>query len=197
LLERFADRTDRPLDLVFVGGYSRHHRRRAQLLETVAALQDRYRVRFYLDRSRVTKLAESAPGRLFPLGRYRRPPAIRSISSAGLFGLDLYDALSRAKIVLNGAIDMAGDDRGNLRCFEVMSCGALMVSDSGVYPRGMENGGTMLTYDDPVQARSIIEAALGDTDRRLAIAQRGAQLMRAEYSKSNQWQAFLRIVETL
>jgi hypothetical protein len=197
LLERFAANSERPVDILFVGGYSRHHRRRAQLLETIAGLRGRFKVQFHLDRSRLTRLAESLPGRLLPLSRERRPAAIRAVSRPGLFGMDLYDALSRAKIVLNGAIDMAGNDRGNLRCFEAMGCGALMVSDQGVYPDGMEDGRTLLTYADPEQALNVIEAALGDPVRRLEIAGRGAQLMRTEYGKGNQWQAFQRIVEAL
>ena len=48
--------------------------------------------------------------------------------------------------MLNGAIDMAGPDRGNMRCFEAMGCGALLVSDVGNYPVGMEAGVTMETY---------------------------------------------------
>src|SRR5258708_36033204 len=40
--------------------------------------------------------------------------------------------------IFNGAIDMAEEDRGNLRCFEAMGCGALMISDRGRYPKGME-----------------------------------------------------------
>jgi spore maturation protein CgeB len=92
---------------------------------------------------------------------------------------------------------MAGADRGNLRCFEALGCGALMVSDSGVYPHGMEDGKTLLTYDHPSLALGIIEAALADPDRRLEIARRGTQLLRTDYSKSNQWQAFERIVEAL
>ncbi len=31
--------------------------------------------------------------------------------------------LSNAKIVLNGAIDISGEDRGNMRCFEALGSG--------------------------------------------------------------------------
>jgi hypothetical protein len=39
---RFAARQERPVDVVFVGGYSRHHRRRAEVLEAVAKLANEY-----------------------------------------------------------------------------------------------------------------------------------------------------------
>ena len=48
--------------------------------------------------------------------------------------------------MLNGAIDMADRDRGNMRCFEAMGCGALLVSDDGNYPQGMSPGETMRAY---------------------------------------------------
>ena len=37
-----------------------------------------------------------------------------------MFGRALYELIGSSKIVLNGAIDMAGTDRGNMRCFETM-----------------------------------------------------------------------------
>jgi glycosyltransferase involved in cell wall biosynthesis len=193
-LDSFAANTDRPIDVIFVGGYSRHHRRRSQLLEAVARLQDRYRVIFHLDLSRLTRLAESVVGPLLPLGKHRLPGTIRRTLRAGLFGRELYGALSRAKIVLNGAIDMAGDDRGNLRCFEAMGCGALMVSDHGRYPEGMIDGANMLTYQGPEQAVAVIEAVLAAPARLVKLASNGFELMRSKYSKEAQWDQFKNLV---
>jgi hypothetical protein len=195
--DSFAANRDRATDIVFVGGYTRHHRRRSELLEAVAALKGRFKVEFHLDRSRMTRLAESIPGRLLPLAKQRRPKAIRNISRPPIFGLELYSAMSRAKIVLNGAIDMAGQDRGNLRCFESMGCGALMVSDNGTYPPGMVDGVNMLTYESPQHAASIIEKVLQTPDRLTELANGGFDLMRSRYSKMNQWQQFKQLTEAL
>ena len=95
---------------------------------------------YCLDASRLTRLAESPLGRLLPLRKHRRPDAIAKIAKAPVFGRELYELIGTSKIVLNGAIDMAGQDRGNMRCFEAMGCGALLVSDDGHYPRGNETG---------------------------------------------------------
>ena len=188
----FAARTDRPVDILFVGGYSRHHRRRAVILEAVARLSQRWRVRFCLDRSRLTKLAESPLGLLPPLSRHRRPAAIRRVASEGVFGLDLYDQLSQAKIALNAAVDMAGDERGNMRCFESMGCGSLLLSDAGRYPRGMQPGRTLLTFSDADDAVRQAEALLQDEPAaREGIARAGFQAISTEYSRDRQWQAFL------
>jgi hypothetical protein len=106
-----------PVDVLFVGGYSRHYRQRAAVLEAMTELEGQYNIAFHLDRSRLCALAELPLGYLLPLGEHRRPGAIRAITKNPVFGLDYCEALSAAKIVLNGAIDMAGADRGNMRCF--------------------------------------------------------------------------------
>lgn len=195
VMDRFAAREERPVDLLFVGGYTRHHRRRAELLEAVAALSSEFTLRFHLDNSRMTRLAESPLGHLLPIGQHRRPAAIRSIAQNPVFGLDLYEALSSAKIVLNGAIDMAGADRGNMRCFEAMGCGAMMVSDTGNYPQGMVNGDSMVTYQDSADAVRQIRAALQQPALRQQLASRGHELMSTTYSKAAQWKAFVALVE--
>ena len=193
-MDAYAANKDRPIDVLFVGGYGRHHRRRALVLDAAAKLRRRLKVVFHLDRSRLTRLAESPFGRLLPLADHRRPQDIRSVTAEPVFGRDLYAALSRAKIVLNCAIDIAGDDRGNMRCFEAMGCGALMVSDQGLYPEGMVDESTMLTYANPQQASSVVETVLRTPERVIELAANGHRTMRTSYNKAQQWRAFHKIV---
>ncbi len=193
VMDQFARRNDRPVDVLFVGGYTRHHRRRAELLEAVATLAGEFDVRFHLDNSRMTRLAESAIGYLLPIGKHRRPPAIRRTAQAPVFGLDLYQALSSAKIVLNGAIDMAGADRGNMRCFEAMGCGALLLSDEGRYPPGMIPDQTLLTWRDPNDAVHQIRGLLSEHERRQGIADAGHRMVCDRYAKSRQWEHFVQL----
>jgi len=180
---------------MFVGSYSRHHSRRAALLEAVAGLANEFKLKFHLENSRMTRLAESPIGMLPPLRQHRRPASIRSIAKGPVFGVDLYEALGSAKIVLNGAIDMAGKDRGNMRCFEAMGCGAVMISDAGHYPAGMADRETMVTYASPAEAVQHIRALLRDEESRSTIAANAHHLMKTAYSKSAQWAAFLDLVE--
>lgn len=196
-LAPFAARRERPVDVLFVGGYSRHHRRRAEVLESVAKLGVELNIAYHLDRSRLCRLAESPLGRLLPLGEHRRPPAIRAISKDPIFGRDYYEALSAAKIVLNGAIDMSGPDRGNMRCFEALGGGALLLTDEGNYPEGMTEGQTMATYRSPKHAAEQIRALLGDPARRLTVARAGHEMVATRYSKENQWKQFQSLVESI
>lgn len=186
---------EREIDVIFVGGYSRHHVRRAGVLERVADLYPVRRVVFKLDRSRFTRLAESPLGYLVrSLARHRRPPSVRAVSEPPVFGRDLYAALGNAKIVINCAIDMAGEERGNMRCFETLGAGALLVSDNGVYPTGMEPERTLKTYSDVDQASSMIQAALSNWERDADVALAGARMVRCLYSKRRQWERFQTLV---
>ncbi len=196
-LAPYAARSERPVDILFVGGYTRHHLQRAAILEAVASLADRYHVAFHLDRSRLCALAESPLGYLLPLGKHRRPPAIRAIAKGPTFGRDYYEALSAAKIVLNGAIDMAGNDRGNMRCFEALGGGALLVSDEGNYPEGMAESQTIVTYNSAKDAVRQIERHLEDATERLRIAHAGHEMISTCYSRDVQWKRFEALVASI
>jgi hypothetical protein len=149
---------------------------------------------YCLDASRLTKLAESAIGKWLPLQKHRRPGVIAKIAKPPVFGRQLYELIGSSKIVLNGAIDMAGTDRGNMRCFEAMGCGALLVSDAGGYPDGMQSGITMETYDSPERATEIISKCLHDWPESAKIAARGRNCVSDAYGKASQWTHFVDLV---
>lgn len=190
VMDAYAKNTERTIDILFIGGYGRHHIQRSSVLESVARLSSEYTISYCTDRSRMTRLADSPLGLLPVLSRYRRPRNIRDVSEPPVFGLALYQQLSQAKIVLNGAIDMAGQDRGNMRCFESLGCGALLLSDRGKYPMGFDNRDTIMLYnnanDAAVQASSILQ----DWSTHCEIAKNGHAMVKHQYSKSVQWNMF-------
>ena len=196
-MDAYATNTDRPIDVLFIGSYSRHHRRRAIILESVAAQASNFNVVMHLDCSRVTRIAELPIVKMLPFAKnYRRPDVVARIAHPPVYGRDLYKVLSRSKIVLNGAIDMAGDDRGNMRCFEAMGCGTSLLSDSGNYPSGMIDGKTMRTYSNSVDIIACMQEFLRDFTWQ-TISKRGYCMVRKIYSKQLQWEAFKTIVGTL
>jgi hypothetical protein len=195
LMDPFAANRNRPIDVLFVGGYTRHHRKRSELLEAVSALGGEHVVALHLDRSRLTRLAEALPSWVPGLSKHRRPDAIQSVSRQPVFGLDLYLLLSQAKIVLNGAIDMAGADRGNMRCFESMGCGCALLSDAGNYPDGMTPGATLTTYSSTTDAVVQINAMLGNAQATEALAAAGCTMISQRYSKQRQWDRFVELAQ--
>jgi glycosyltransferase involved in cell wall biosynthesis len=197
VMDEYASTEQRLIDVCFVGTFSRHHVTRAHVLEAVAKLSNCYDVRFYLDQSRLTRLAEHPFIKLLPTGRFRVPPDIKNIAKTPVFGRDLYAVLGSSKIVLNGAIDIAGNDRGNMRCFEAMGCGAVMVSDDGVYPEGMTAGFNLFTYRDPAEAVARIRQILNDWPRYQTIGKVANAAIRERYSKERQWDRFLELVGSI
>jgi hypothetical protein len=193
-LDAYAANSDRPVDVAFMGTYSRHHSRRAALIEAVAALGDRYRVALHLDGgSRFQRLADSPLGLIGPLRKHRRPEDVRAASQGPVFGRDLYKTLSSAKIIVNGAIDMAGQDRGNMRCWEAMGAGALLVSDAGIYPFGMESGRTFIAYESVEQAVQRIIGCLFDENEMRRVSNAGNQMIKSKYGKTEQFLRFCEI----
>lgn len=193
-MDQFAAIENRPVDVLFVGGYSRHHKNRAKMLELVASLRSEMKVVFHLDRSRLTRLAETPLGWFGPLAKHRRSADILAVAAGAVFGRALLATIGNAKIVVNGAIDMAGDDRGNMRVWEALGCGAALVTDSGRYPDDMNEPQHFLTYATPDEAVQRVRDLIADPDERSKIAQAGHALIAERYSKTVQWNRFKEIV---
>jgi spore maturation protein CgeB len=134
---------------------------------------------------------------LLPLKKHRRPEAVSKIARPPIFGRDLYDLLGKSKIVLNGAIDMAGNDRGNMRCFEAMGCGALLMSDEGRYPEGMIAEETIVTYKTNDACLERLRGLLAEWNAAQRIASDGRSRISGLYTKERQWASFEMIVANL
>jgi glycosyltransferase involved in cell wall biosynthesis len=193
-LAPYAATTDRPIDIAFVGSFSRHHMQRTKVLRMVADLAPRLKVALHLETSRFTRLAEFPLWRAYVPAQYRRPAQVRRVAKGSLFGRDLYQTLSQSKIVINASIDMAGVERGNIRCFEAMATGALLLSDDGMYPPGMIDNDTICIYRRTEDIPSAVHTLMADPDRLSHIAAAGSQMLQVRYSKAAQWEAFKRIV---
>jgi len=148
---------------------------------------------FALSRSRLNRLAETPLG-LIGLRRHRRPEGVRAIARAPVFGRAYYEILGRTRIVLNGSIDLARNDRGNMRCWEALGARTLLVSDEGRYPAGMVNGETIRTYRSPEHAVELIRENLANAHARQRIVDVGYEMIRTRYSKAAQWDDFQRLV---
>ncbi|MBA4307907.1 MAG: hypothetical protein C0429_14345 [Sphingopyxis sp.] len=194
-MDAYASNTARDIDILFVGSYSQYHKNRAMMLEALAALHTKYKVRMHLDRSRLTKLAETPLGWMGPLRKHRRALNIRTVSSDPVFGRDLLNALGRSKMVINGAIDMSLNDRGNMRVWEAMGCGAALISDEGRYPNHLNPGVEFQTYKSVNDLLERIDLLMDSPDKRSKLSQAGYAAISHHYSKQKQWDAFVRLAQ--
>ena len=183
---------ERSTGIVFVGGYSRHHKKRGQFLNAIAEAYPKD-THFHLDLSRFTRLAETPIGLIGPFSKYRRERAIRNVTQKPVFGRALYKTLGDAKITINAAIDMAAASRGNMRCWEAMGCGSLLFSDAGDYPAHMTEQ-TMVRYDDTADAMVKLAQLINERTDFQNVAKRGNSAVKEHYSKAKQWNAFVDLV---
>ena len=93
-------------------------------------------------------------------------------------------------MVINGKVDVAGLDRGNMRVWETLGCGAMLITDTGRYPRGMEPGLDFATYDGKKSLVSNILEFQNDVRKLKQMAANGHRTIRTTFSKEAQWLAF-------
>jgi hypothetical protein len=192
VMDAYAQSRRDDIDVLFIGGFSRHHINRSAALRAAAAVPG-IRTRFHLEDSRATRLANFLwfmPG----LGSYRHPREVRAVRAGPLYGRDSYAAMAGARVVFNGAVDMAGEDRGNMRCFEATGCGAVLLTDAGRYPEGFVDGETMVTYSSVARIPELIERLVADGAWANSIARAGCAMVRDRNSKERQWAKFQELV---
>lgn len=185
---------DRLVDIGFVGSYSRHHVNRAAVLRIVATSCSAYRLQYHLEASRLTRLAEGPVRFSGLLSQHRRPREVRHVANPPLFGRELYAFLGRCKVVLNGAIDIAGPDRGNMRCWEATGCGAALLTDAGNYPPGFDD---MIAayYETPADAAAQAKLLVdGYAEFGAQRAEAGYDMVRTRYSKQRQMDRFRELI---
>jgi hypothetical protein len=179
ILDMLAPAPTVDIEVSFVGTVSPDHRQRTALLEAVA---ERYELKLFGNPPR-TLPASSALHRCF---------------QGEVWGAEMYQALRRSRITLNSHIDMAGREAGNMRLFEATGVGAFLLTDF------KDNLHTLFEPDRDVAVwRSVddcVEAigrALGDTERRTAIAAAGQARTMAQHTYRHRAAEILGFVEKL
>jgi spore maturation protein CgeB len=84
-----------------------------------------------------------------------------------------------------------------MRCFEAMGCGALLLSDAGKYPEGMNSGETMITYETGGDCLNQIRLHLANWSDGQRIAKKGRSRIGDLYSKERQWVLFESVLASL
>ncbi len=195
-MEPYSANLDRPIDVFFAGSYARAngHEARLAFLDAIANMDGHHTLELRLMRQKWGRLTSSGLGKWIPVPVIL-PKGLASSSQISVFGRDMYAALSRAKIVLNPATDIAGNVRGNMRCWEALGCGACMLGSAGKYPEGFEPGVNFETFTDIENLKYKINRLLADEPRRAAMAKAGAEMLSNIWSKERQWDDFVALVD--
>lgn len=194
----YAANVDRPVDVFFTGSYARTtgHNDRLVMLDAVAQLSDSYRIDLRLMSRNWGRLADRPLIRWIPVP-IRLPQSLRATKRNPVYGREMYANLSRAKILLNPATDIAGDIRGNMRCWEALGCGACMLGSAGRYPDGFDAGANFESFTDAVDLVQKVKNLLADEPRRKAMAKNGAEMLARVWSKERQWHDFQSLLASI
>jgi spore maturation protein CgeB len=141
--------------------------------------------------SRFTKWFRLKNKIVFPL------EVIRENTVNPYYGIDLYNEISKSKIVFNAAVDFSGEYKVNMRNIETLGCAAHMISDDGIYPKGLEKGSDFTIYHSFEDFVEKVKYFLSNPEESRKIALKGYHTVHNNFSKEIQWQKFQKIVENL
>lgn len=148
-------RTASPYEVVFIGGFSTHHRRGNRILEEVARLAP---VDFW--GYGTDNLDQNNP----ILDHYHGPA----------WGFDMFNILHNAKIAINRHVDVAEDYAGNMRLYEATGVGTMLITDHKVNLHELFNiGKEVETYKSAKELVEKIKFYLKNDRAREKIAKAG------------------------
>ncbi len=184
--ESLADVVDdvpKSWDVVFSGQASPEHRRRNDFLVRMAEAgkdkENPFSVGFFI--------ASPDPNLL--------PPDIIENNHGARWGREMYKTLKSGRIVINAEINLARGDAGNMRLFETTGAGSFCLTEHQDNIQDyFEPGVEIETFRDAGELVEKIRYYLAHPEEREAIARRGRDRCRGEYSMTNRTREFERII---
>lgn len=154
----FSDASTRPIDVAFIGSFSRHQPQTLPLLEQVAHLNPGLKI-----------FGPASVEDFIPYG-------LENNYAGEAWGKDMFKVISQSKIIINRHGTIAGDYAVNMRMFETTGMGAVLVTENKSNLNQLFEVGTeVVGYDSPNEAASLIRDLLLDPRRIDEIARRGQQ----------------------
>ncbi len=124
------------------------------------------------------------------------PKIITDNAFPPIYGQQLYETISRSKIVVNAFTNYNGLFKDNMRNYETIGCGSLLIGEDGIYPEHFISNKDFYTYRSSIELFERIEQVLSMKDQGLEMAQKTRNKLKTIYSKENQWINFQKIIET-
>lgn len=183
--------TEKRYGLIFAGSISPDHKLRA---ESLRALGESVPVdifgtvpeEFTQPRSWLGRIRQSLLGK--PKSKITLHPA--------LWGMEMYRVMSESRIVFNRHIDAAGPYANNLRLYEAVGSGSLLLTD---WKQNMDEiftpGRECVTYRDTAECVEQAKYYLQNDAEREAIAQAGRRRLLQEHTYEHRVGELLQIIE--
>lgn len=115
---------------------------------------------------------------------------------APVYGKELYDVIQHSKIVINKCTDNNLSYKSNMRVFEAIGNGALLLTEQGQYPEHLTPDEDFLTYSSSIDLLELIDSVLMDWERWSAFAKSAENRMKFNFNKEKQWVTFYKKINS-
>jgi len=125
------------------------------------------------------------------------PKKILKYSDRPIFGSELYSTIGQSKYVLNAFPDHSSGFKSNMRMFETLNCGSLLISEAGSYPEGFVPGKNFIEYQDLTDLLKKLPEVFSQFKELKDNMHPYVQNVMITYTKRNQWTRFKSIISQL
>ena len=119
---------------------------------------------------------------------------IKKFAKNPLYGIDLYKEIAKSKYTINTYGDFNSDFKSNMRLFESISCGSILVSEEGNYPEGFIDGKNYISYKNAEDLFTKLPSLVKNYSQISKEMEPYITELKEKYSKTNQWLQFQEIV---
>ncbi len=187
--------TERDIDILFYGQYNRFYfSGRNKILSDLIRFAKKRGYKFHLHlmyrNQRVPLIQTRGWNRLTRI--IPDPPRIiRNYALPPIHARELYRTIGRSKIVVNAFGNFNGLFLDNMRNYEAIGCGALLISQDGIYPEHFNQATDFLTFRNSQELFEKIDQVLASPDQGRDMAIRAFNKLKTCYSKEVQWNSFV------
>lgn len=113
-----------------------------------------------------------------------------SLIEPPVYGSELYGCIRNSKIVINKCTDNNLSFKSNMRVFETIGNGALLLTEKGKYPEELDPETDFLSYSSTEELFDLIDEVLGDWNQWSVFAENAKNRLVNNFSKEKQWNVF-------
>ncbi len=173
----FTAPTKKLYDVSFVGGYTKNHKKSVQLMEHLAAHCD---INFWG----------------YGFSGFNINQNIVSKYQGQVWGLDMYEIVSKSRIVINRHLDISHNYCNNMRMFEATGMGSLLLTDCKSNLNDyFDVGNEVMCYKSPEECVEIINLLLSQSERLNEIASNGQKKTLSLHTYENQIDKLINILD--
>jgi spore maturation protein CgeB len=195
------DYHEKPIDILFYGQFlNRMFRNRNRFMtDLIRYAQDHpdLNIKVHLQLQSKRKVRKQWMGIHIP-GWYEEFPSeyVTQHALPPIYGRQLYETIGRSKFVINGYTNQNKAFKSNMRLFESLGCGALLISEKGYYPEGFKEYIHYYPYDvvgSKKLFQQLPEWIAGYPQRRMETKPM-IQELKEQYNKEAQWKTFKEMI---